>query len=388
LNRKIFFKKNFALLFQGKFCAKMPLSAFCIKVILNFKYKKLLMKQKLLISALLCTACISASAQGPTLTASTNNPVIGDQFISINSDTAHISQGAAGANITWDFSTALDSISSDTGTAVTPNSTSGYGTGYFSASTFAVATGASASVAYYSATSAKLSQDGLYLPASLSAVTYSDPMDVLQYPMSYGSSFTDTYAGNIYYSSLTPIASHGSVTVVADGYGILKLPHGNTHSNVLRTHTSQQYIDSANLFGTGVADTFQVETYTWYEPNYHTALLTIATGTSPSGNFKQVSYEYKQTAASVPVVGPLQNTLQIFPNPTTGAINILYAADAGEHGTMTLCDMTGRTIFTISRDITAGQQTISYNTTSLAKGNYIIKLSTNKQTAAQKITVE
>ena len=337
---------------------------------------------KKILPALLLMASAHVSSAQSILTGANFNPVIGDQFVSVNSDTSGIYPGAAGAGITWDFSTLLDSVSSDTGLAVLPSTTAA-GVG-FASSTYAVTTGASSiATAYYTATSSKLSQNGIY--ASLtSGSTYTDPIDVMRYPFTYTNTYTDTYAGTIIFSSV-PVATHGSVTVTCDAYGTLKLPHGNTHTNVLRVHTTQQYIDSANLFGTGTIDTFQIETYTWYEPNYHSALMTIATGTSTAGNYKQVSYESKQLAASVPALSGMASLVSLFPNPAHNELNIEYKTTNLQQVNISLTDMLGREVATIATAATQGSQHITYSTVSLPRGTYLVRITSNGETETRKI---
>ena len=337
------------------------------------------MYKKLLPALLFSAVSFASYGQISILTGANFNPVIGDKFISANSDTTGINQGSAGASITWNFSSILDSVSSDTGYAVLPSTTIA-GSG-FTSSTYAVTNGTTGVAAYYFANSSSLTQNGIY--TATSGVVYTDPMDVLRYPFTYGSTFTDTYAGTIVVGS-TLVPTHGTTTVTCDGYGTLKLPHGNTHPNVLRVHTAQQYIDSANIFGVGVNDTFQVVTYTWYEPGYHTAIMTIATGTSPAGNFKQVSYESKQIAAAVPVVPGIVSSVQVFPNPAHDVLNVQYTTVNTELVHITLVDVLGRVV-AAKNSATQGMQNISFNTSSLPKGTYVVRITANEEVITGKI---
>jgi hypothetical protein len=361
---------------------------------------------KNILPALFLLGGSTAFAQIPTLTAVNSSPVANDQFISQVCDTTGITQGSSGANITWTFTSLMPSATiipnKDTGTvlAVTPTTT-GYSnlqlaatlagsTAAFTASNIAVITPTGSPVTYSQSTMTALSQTGVYIDAS-NLLVYTDPLDVLHFPFTMGSTFTDTYAGGLAFSGITATQT-GTTIVTADAYGTLVLPgtpSSVTYNGVLRVHSIQTYRDSVNLFGTSVAN-YIFDSYTWYQPGYHSALLTISTANGPGVNTKSVSYAYKQVAnhEAVPTVPGLAGSVKVFPNPANGYIYITYNNIANEKVTTTLTDMLGRQVAVIAAQSTQGVTNLTYNTSVLAKGTYLVRLQSATETTTRKIEIQ
>jgi hypothetical protein len=362
---------------------------------------------KNILPALLLIGGSTASAQIPTLTAVNSSPVVNDQFITLVCDTTGITQGPPGASITWPFSSLMPSTTinpnKDTGTVIAVTATT---TGYsslqtaatlagsttaFNASNIAVITPTGSPVTYSQSTLTALSQTGVYIDAS-NMLVYTNPLDVLHFPFTMGSTFTDAYAGGLIYSPITATQT-GSTTVTADGYGTLVLPGTPspvTYTGVLRVHSVQTYRDSANLFGTPSVGNYIFDSYTWYQPGYHSALLTISTATGPGVSTKSVSYAYKQLAnhAAVPAVPGLASSVNVFPNPANGYIYISYNNAANEKVTTSLTDMLGRQVAVIASQSTQGVTNVTYNTSALAKGIYLVRLQSATETTTRKIEIQ
>ena len=162
---------------------------------------------------------------------------------------------------------------------------------------------------------------------------------------------------------------------------------------MLRVHTFQAYTDSADLFGAGGAATFDLNTYTWYTPNYHSALMTIntavGTGLTTGFYFKTVSYAFRQLSnAGVHPVDNIGESLQIFPNPAGNELNINFNAGTGEHVRINMVDMLGRDVAVIADQAAQGMQNITYNTGSLSKGLYLVRLQSGNETATRQIVIQ
>ncbi len=359
---------------------------------------------KRILSLLLLCGGSTAFAQAPILTADNTAPVLNDAFISLICDTTGVTQGVAGASITWNYSTLFPSMTMtpnmDTGTVATPAGKPGFSTlsllsTAFAASTYATVTPSNTLTTYYQATPAAISQTGVYINAGNNAV-YTDPMDQLRFPFTYSNTYTDTYAGGLVYTPTMggPVTATetGSVTVTADGYGTLILPGipAVTYTGVLRVHSAQNFRDSANLFGTPVVGTYNLETYTWYQPGYHSPLLTIATATGTGVNNKTVSYAYKQIAnheATKNVTG-LNATVNVYPNPATEYVYISYNNATGKQVRTSLFDIEGREVAVIADLSSQGTTNATYNVSALAKGQYIIRIQSENETITRSLTVK
>jgi len=339
---------------------------------------------KKLFSALLLAGMSAVSFAQSTLTAANFTPAMWEKYINHICDTTGIVQGASGANITWDF-TALVTTTIDTGQAMTCSATPGCS--HFPGSTYAIVSHATHLVPYYIATSAKISQDGYYLSVDTNAV-YTDQIEQIHFPFTYLNSYTDAYAGIV---TLGPVSAHenGTISVTCDGYGTLKLPGGIIDANVLRVHSSQTFIDSASLFGFPLITTFQLETYTWYMPNYHSPLLTILTTQQVGGPYYNKAVSYAPVALlSAPTVMMSGSTMELFPNPAKSELNIKYTTENNEQVRISLMDMTGREIAVIADHNTQGVQNISFNTSALPKGLYIVRMLSGTETVTRKIEIQ
>lgn len=347
------------------------------------------MLKEILLPILFLTVSGASFAQS-TLTGANLNPQIGDAFAMKICDTTGILPGASGPSVTWNFATgsnALTVTKLDTGRAVSCSSTP-----YFSSfpsatialkgpSTFGDATN------YLVANSTKLAQNGYYAAPDTNLIL-SDVADQLRYPFTYGDGFTDTYSGIL---TLGPLAAHhnGTITVTCDGWGTLQLP-GRTDNNVLRVKTTQLFVDSTNIFGSPVLKTYNILSYDWYKPDYHSALLTIQTVTevgAPNPSFKFIAFAAQQISA-VPNIASAVNNVALFPNPTTDNVTISFALATSQQVRISLHDITGREVALIADKHAIGKQNINYNTGQLAKGLYLVNINTGSETITRKLSVQ
>lgn len=338
-------------------------------------------------------------AQAPTLTAANFNPQFNDGFVNHVCDTTGVSAGLPGPNVTWNYggSSGLITTLVDTGKAVPVSSTSpGSLIAAFSANsniaviTPTAGTSGASMTTYANESSSKLSNTGYYQSMSQNAV-YTDPIDQLHYPVNYSNTDSDTYAG---YITINGNTFHGSGVVydTVDGWGTLKLPGGLTYLNVLRIHTSQIFVDSADLFGHGIA-TFIFESYNWYMPNYHSALMTIntavGTGLALGYYYKVVSYASQQISnAGVPGIDQIGNSLQLYPNPLQNELNVRFNLPTEKKVSVSIADMLGREMAVISDKYNKGVQNIKINTTSFPKGLYLVHLNSGDETVTRKIAIQ
>ncbi len=359
--------------------------------------------RKFIFPALLffCSPFISF-AQTPTITAANVAPVPGDEFVIHNCYTYGVDAGPSGADTSWDFSmlatlTAHGSV--DTGSAVPSSSVPTHA--MFPESTLAIMTQSSPLTAYYISSPTKLSQNGIYMSAT-NYTSYTDPMDQLQFPFTFNNTFTDHYLSQVVYTpagggATVHAINEGSITVAADAYGTLTLPAdpnspAAVYANTLRLHGLQFYTDSINLSGSPTVETDTAETYTWYAPGYHNALLTIATITGPGINSKQVFYSSKQLAGPEGITAQtaMNAFLNLYPNPASNVLNIAYNTTNNGRVRISLSDMLGREVAVIAdhNSNAQGAQSLCYNTSTLPKGLYLLHLQTSSETTTRKVIIQ
>ena len=343
------------------------------------------MYNKLLLAIFILSFSVKAIGQ-PVLNAGNFNPIVGDRFINHICDTTGVVPGAGGAGITWNFDS-LATTSIDTGNAVacsfTPNCT------LFPGSTYAVISNATNLIPYYIADSATLSQNGYYISADTNGI-YSTPIKQFEYPFTYGLNYSARYVGILTLGILTAHET-GTITVTYDGYGTLQLPGRVSDSNVLRAHTVQLFADSLNLFGTPTIDTFQLESYSWYQPGYHSPLMTILTTTQVGGSYtnKAVSYCPVQiTPLNTHNIASIEPSLLLFPNPVTDQLNIKYYSTVGQVVHIGLDDLLGREVAVISDDFVQGARNITYNAGSIPKGLYLLHMRSGTESITRKVVIQ
>jgi len=321
--------------------------------------------------------------------------MLGDKFVIHNCSSNNISVGPGGVDTSWNFSTlvTLYPSGSDTVTAISAASTELHA--IFPASNTAILTSGSSMINYFIDNDTVLSQDGNYI-SSGNYTAYSEPVDQLQFPFAFNNTFTNYYSGLI---ASTPAGSAttytlitGSNTVIADAYGTLTLP-GTTgpvvYTNVLRTHGIQSYTDSVGVAGSPLVS-YTKETYTWYSPDYHYPLLTIATTTGPGVNTTQVSYSDKQVAGdeSVSSQNAADVSFELFPNPVKDELNITYNTLNNEKVLISLSDMLGRQVAVVADRYSMGSQQLRYNTTILPRGLYLVYFQTGTKSMTRKVVIQ
>ncbi|MBC7552563.1 MAG: T9SS type A sorting domain-containing protein [Taibaiella sp.] len=346
--------------------------------------------KKQLLSALLLAGTTATFAQ-QTLTATDMTPAIGNSFLNVNCDTFNIQPGAAG-NQTWNFAGLLNTSTgpiNDTTTAVSVAST-GLASLY-SAANIATNSTATGAKIFLITSATKLQLNGYFQSATQNAV-FSDPIDQFHFPVTYLDSFTDTYAGAVTFtaSSTTVTATEaGNVKVVCDGWGTLKLPGGVTDTGVLRFHSSQVFRDSALLFGLPMVANFVLNTYSWYKKGYHAPLLTIMTSDQVGGGIRTKTVTYaKKNTVSLNDVSRLDESLALYPNPASNELKVRFESVNNSPVTISLTDLTGRTVASVAQTATQGIQSVNFDVSSLAKGLYFVQLQSAEETVSRKVTIQ
>ncbi len=316
----------------------------------------------------------------PTITAATNNPVVGDKFFIHYCDTTGVSKGAAGTMVTWNLAS-LASVFTDSieyiACAPTPYCDS------FPGSTMA-STSDGSWYDYYLTDVGQFAANGSH--GTSIATYYSDPGAMMKYPMTFGSIAADSsdyVSGGSAYVTTTD-------SFIADASGTLILPSG-TYSNVLRVHVITYERDSFD-FGTPSVDTFRSEAYFWYTPGYHSPLLVMFYDTSGSGVAALSGVYYSPYIPPTAVAGDIADRgrgLFVYPNPANEILNIKLNATTATEATISITDIAGRVVAEpLKQKVVAGNNTISYSTASLPPGMYLLRVNTAQENYVEKISIQ
>jgi hypothetical protein len=329
------------------------------------------MNKKITTLLLLASVALTASAQIPTLT-STSNPIAGDWYLHYATDT--FNQGASGAMVTWDFHT-LPLHSTDTAywsaCSASPLCSTFPGTtvyGHQQGSTLGV---------YLHTTTTSQSVDGEY---NTGAIPFSNYEDLLRYPFTYGTTYVDTMIAT--FTSGSSFYRSGTITVTGDAYGTLILPNA-TFTNALRVHRVEDYKDS--IVGVATMYTYHSDIYSWNVPNIRTEVLNVTRFSANGTPLANTAWYTNKQPVSVESAYPIQPSVLLYPNPARDNITIQLSTDAA-HIRVSIADVMGETIAIIADDYySQGAHIFNFNTGSLSRGIYFIKLQTDTQCLTRKI---
>lgn len=297
-------------------------------------------------------------------------PVIGSVYIRTLTDTTGVQPGNSGTGITWDFSTLVNSGSTEVDSFLLPSATP-YGATFPTAdiTDHEIYPGTNYYVYYHNNGSA-YQRIGNVQPDT---VIYSDPADEFPYPLSYGNTFTDTYYASYHQNNGGLVHMSGVVTETADGSGTIILPTG-TFSNVLRCSGVRNEHDT--IFGTPtIYVTLKVTFYTWYQTYLYFPLMQIATTdfTPSFGNplhTKMVGYGMGIPAGINDKTYPGE-MMAVSPNPSpTGLFQFHFKDKSEQVHQVEITDVTGRIIYKVSGNIS------DVNLSDKTKGVYFYQIQT------------
>ncbi|MEO6305815.1 MAG: T9SS type A sorting domain-containing protein [Bacteroidia bacterium] len=311
-------------------------------------------------------ACLSGSmafAQ-PTLTDANCNPVAGETFSVVISNS--ISPGSAGANQSWNLG------------AMTA-------TGSGLANTYVAATTASGSIYPNSNVNYQDALMSLYLKTSTTVLqnygkfhhagsnpgkivtTYSDPIDMLHYPVNFNDTYTDSYVGTRYSTSNTTPSyiRFGTYTVTADGYGTLTIPSG-VYTNVMRVHMHS--INRDSIANNSSGSYYMQDEYLWYLPGTHYPIAGYI-------NYDGVMHSFYMSSNLTGLKENHSNlfALDLYPSPASDIINIHFPVSANEKMQLGIYNSLGQELKTIALETTATDD-VKISTSDLSNGIYILQV--------------
>jgi hypothetical protein len=287
----------------------------------------------------------------PILNASDLNPIIGEKYVMKRIE--NLNPGYAGENMFWDFSSIMP-LSEDTMRFIETSTE-------FPLSNIAKLNGKNhlENYRYLNIDNTKWTLHGTRFDASKRI--YNNPIDLLIFPLSFGSIKEDTYNNLlIKFNQYPAFNEHGTYNYKVDGYGTLITPAG-TFTDVLRVKSIMENIsvEDNNLYT-------KIETYSWYKSGIHCEIATIAYTYSGSVTYSKGFYIEK---TFLNAKNEEKNDFSIFPNPTN--VNFTINIANGLNFDVILTDLFGKEM-DINVEKTLGQ--INVFTGSIPSGLYLLKL--------------
>ena len=195
-------------------------------------------------------------------------------------------------------------------------------------------------------------------------VNYTNPMDMLHFPASLNSTFTDNYAMTFTAGPLSYSRTGTNVTVM-DASGTLNTPAGS-FSNVLRMMSVQSYVDNFGIPLPPPAGEGTTTVYNWISPDYPGVILLSITINESEGASNTSVFYVNPTEVGFEQIA--SSTIGIYPNPANDQVRVTADMNITRVEVM---DLSGRMVTTQS--ISSNQSQALVSTSALNNGVYILR---------------
>lgn len=333
------------------------------------------------LNTVLISACLSLQTIAqPTLTQGFNEPTAGNSYQYALCDSTAPIPRSTGSGQYWDFSSIAVSLPGWTTQPLAHTYSYTSPTGKPNAPVFPAATMAEGTNYYYnyfrSVSTPTQQLELLGTSVSQSTLVMSDPKIVMKWPMSFGNSFSDGYAGTRTYG-MQNLAFSGTINVTASGTGTLELPGGQVFSNVLQVITTDISGISGNY---GMA--YAPEKFDYFISGTSEPLLSVI-------KMDHIGADTLMILWNNSVVTALKETqtpgFEIFPNPAEDRLVIAQGSVANKSRTIILSDVAGKKVKMVK--LPAGSKTTTMDLTGLVPGVYLLQLENDDGISTKKIVI-
>ena len=242
-----------------------------------------------------------------------------------------------------------------------------------------------------------------YLPVTGWVPTYHDS----SYHWNTATVFTHTYGTvdvgkNIYMRAGTPTSGpgfiSGNVMSGADKGTSGSVPAVNllmyVYSATTGAQLAQTLTDASGNYSFSnlpVGATYYVypEAINYATTPYTTITLTSGAPSMTSASFKQHTLSKTITPIPTGLNNVVNNgtTISVYPNPTSGALQLNWNEKVAENAAFTVTDMNGRVVYQSHLSMTAGNGTSTLNLGNLVDGNYVVTVNSNSIHFTNTITI-
>ena len=285
-----------------------------------------------------------------TIQASDINPFLGETFTSYKTNA--VSVGPTGLNVTWDLSQMVSSSSQISTVA--------------SANTSFPLSNSTTNIDDLSKIYSLNNSSGQFIYGDLEGttlITYTDPMQMMAFPMTSTLVASDNHVASFSISGLT-FNRVGTTSILCNSYGTLITPEG-TFTDVLRVRLQMDYVDTY----VGGPLNYSVIAYAWYKAGIHKELASVVEITSPQG---VNSYGQYLETSSLGVKQIESNDFTVYPNPTSDEINVSFDKTE-EIKTIKVLNLNGEVV----KEFTSFQNnSVRLNVENLNEGIYFLNITT------------
>jgi hypothetical protein len=344
--------------------------------------------KKIYLSILSIGLAFTVNAQ-LTLTKAFNEPVVGDVETRKGYDSTTAIPQNSGSGQSWNFSSLTSNTVTEVHTYTTAASTP-------SASSFPTATLADDDAVgdynYFKSTASTYEMVG-FVTAAGSSGTFTNSGIIATWPVSFGYSATDTYAGTADYLSFTGPAS-GTLNVTAPGSGTVTLPGSIVFNNCLQfkmVNTSHAVIGTFPLTFTVDGVTTEYHYYTGTQ-KFPIVMVAYDSQSVNSGSGPTVQTSISITINNNVLTGINNINLEalnynVYPNPATDAVNIHLTNDKTENVSVSVMNNLGQVIKSAALGNVA-EVNYFLSTADLKSGIYYVKTSIGDKSATKKLIIK
>lgn len=344
--------------------------------------------KKIYLSLFTIALAFTANAQ-LTLTKAFNEPVSGDINSRKGYDSTTALPNSPGAGQNWNFSSITSNTVSEvftyTPAASTPSASA------FPGATIAEDDGVGG-YNYFKTTASTYEMMGFSTAAGSSA-TFTNSGIIANWPVSFGYTGTDTYAGTVNYLSLVGPGT-GTITASAPGSGTVTLPGSIVFNNCLQFKIVNKAEATIGTFPFAFTITTVATDYQYYAgtQKFPIILVSYSSQTLTSSSGPSVTDAYGITVNNNVLTGINNINLEalnynVYPNPATDMVNINLTNEASEAVSVVVMNNLGQVVKSV--DLGKGIEVKHLmNTSDLASGIYYVKTSIGEKSTTKKLIIQ
>ena len=249
---------------------------------------------------------------------------------------------------------------------------------------------------------------------------YTQPVVAATYPTNYKQNQTNSYQSEGIYSGKIPFDTKGTITTLADAYGAIILPSGDTLSHVLRIKTVQSISEIIQSINPAMNDSLEmvVVSYKWYSKGYRYPIFETIRAINTTDTLNTQEYqtafffppqehlyldddkdnlavldslwdlEHKKDIDN-PITNPdngMKLAYNFYPNPVQSQLTLEYYLESATTVNVTIYSMEGKLIKKQEiGKLDKGLHTEYIDCSNLAKGTYILRIEAGSEVMSDKI---
>ncbi|MEW5845626.1 MAG: T9SS type A sorting domain-containing protein [Bacteroidota bacterium] len=289
--------------------------------------------------------------------------------------THYVDPGVSGKNVVWDFSR-LEVQNSFTGNIenyYTSKCCSKFSKGNVVLEEFG-------NFFIFESTPTSLEQIGYMSGNGVTRFEYTKPFVKMQYPFTYGSSYSGNFDGNYIVNDNVIGSISGTFLVEGDGFGRLILPNGRGLDNVLRVkevRTTKQVFSNGSALITDI-------TYRWYVSQHRFPVLVLIRSEVRGENSEPVvstraayNSNVMNATTATPLNGVSNVNLSVYPNPYSQKVKIEFTTAERCQVNLSIYDLSGKVVKEVENStLDAGLKRYEFSAKALGltSGVYVLKL--------------